>query len=319
MTNITESKYKGQKAIVLESNQLKATFLPGIGAKMASLVHKPLQKELLTQRLGEKYKTQPYDGNYLIGEGSAFDDMFPNIDACFYNRFPWEGTPLPDHGEVWQLPWEMDTMGDKVHFKVNGIRLPYVMERWLNFDDDDTLVINYKATNPTPYEMDFVWAAHIMLNANEGDTIEVDENLKNAFVTYCMSRQMGDYGRIITFPLCDDMNGYPVNLQNLPGPVKNDFFKFYFQESMKYGVCKLNYLKEGKSLKIWVPVNEVPYLGLLYNSGGGKDIIDMDGTNFYFEPCTAPFDRPDIARLHNKQSTLKPYEEKSWYLKIAVI
>ena len=319
MTNITESGYKDQKAIVLESNQLKATFLPGIGAKMASLVYKPLQKELLTQRQGEKYKTQPYNGNYLIGEGSAFDDMFPNIDECFYNRFPWEGTRLPDHGEVWQLPWEMDTVGNKAHFKVNGIRLPYVLEKWAGFDDEDALVINYKATNPTPYEMDFVWAAHLMLNANEGDTIEVDENLKDAFVTYCMSKQMGGYGKIISFPLCDDIDGNPVNLQNLPGPVKNDFFKFYFQESMKYGVCRLNYLKEGKSLQVSVPVNEVPYLGMLYNSGGGKNFSDIDGVNFYFEPCTAPFDRPDIARLYNKQSTLKPYEEKSWYLKMAVI
>lgn len=319
MTNIAESRYKDQKAIVLESNQLKVTIIPKIGAKMVSLIYKPLQKELLTQRQGEKYKIQPYDGNYLKGEGSAFDDMFPNIDECFYSRFPWEGVRLPDHGEVWPLPWEMDTMGDKVHFKVNGIRLPYVLEKWISFENEDTLVINYKAINPTPYEMDFIWAAHLMLNANEGDTIEVDENLKNAFITYCMSKQMGDYGRIITFPLCDDIDGNLVNLQNLPGPVKEDFFKFYFQENMKYGVCKLNYTKEEKILKICLPVNEVPYLGLLYNSGGGKDIIDIDGTNFYFEPCTAPFDRPDIARLHNAQSILKPYEEKIWYLKMAVI
>jgi len=318
MITIAESGYKDQKAIILESNQLKATFLPEIGAKMASLIYKPSQKEVLTQRQGEKYKTQPYNGDYLIGEGSAFDDMFPNIDAGFYDRFPWKGTRLPDHGEVWQLPWEMKVIEDVIHFKVSGIRLPYILEKWISFADEETLIINYKVTNPTPYEMDFIWAAHLMLNADDGDTIDVDENLKNAFVTYCMSKKMGDYGKIIPFPLCEDIDGNSVNLHELHLPIKDDFFKFYFQESMKQGVCKLRYLKEGKVLKVSVPVNEVPFLGVLYNSGGGKDIIDIDGSNFYLEPCTAPFDRPDIARLHKKQSILKPYEEKSWYLKMMV-
>ena len=318
MLTISESSYKDQKAIVLESNQLRVTCIPHIGAKIASVIYKPMLKELLTQRAGDKYKVQPYAGDYLQSEGSAFDDMFPNIDECFYHSFPWEGARLPDHGEVWQLPWEVNISADTIHFKVNGIRLPYILEKRISFEGEDVLVIKYRATNPTPFEMDFAWAAHLMLNANSGDTITLDENLKNAFVTYCLSKQMGDYGNIITFPYCKDVTGNSVNLANLPGPVKDDFFKFYFQESMTSGVFKLNYIAEKKSLEITVPVDTVPFLGLLYNSGGGSKVIGIDGINFYFEPCTAPFDRPDIARLHKKQSTLKPYEEINWYLKMTV-
>jgi hypothetical protein len=82
-TRVYESTYKDQPAVTIESDNIAAQFLPGIGAKMASLRYKPLDLELLVQRPGVAYLTQPYDGDYVAGECSGFDDMFPTIDACY--------------------------------------------------------------------------------------------------------------------------------------------------------------------------------------------------------------------------------------------
>jgi hypothetical protein len=103
---IYSSVYKDQPALTIESEAITARFLPTIGAKLASLVYKPLGYELLVQRPGEKYLLQPFDGDYVAGECSGMDDMFPTIDACYYDRYPWEGTKMADHGEVWSLAWD---------------------------------------------------------------------------------------------------------------------------------------------------------------------------------------------------------------------
>ena len=72
------SRYKDQPAITLESAKVAAQFLPGIGAKMCSLIYKPVNLELLLQRPNETYRLAPYDGDYVAqGECSGFDEMSP--------------------------------------------------------------------------------------------------------------------------------------------------------------------------------------------------------------------------------------------------
>jgi hypothetical protein len=46
---IARSHYKDQPAITLESDAIKAQFLPSVGAKMCSLVYTPAGLELLLQ------------------------------------------------------------------------------------------------------------------------------------------------------------------------------------------------------------------------------------------------------------------------------
>ena len=128
------SQYKDQPAITLESDQVTAQFLPGIGAKLCSLVYRAAGRELLVQRPNPAYLLAPYDGDYVAqGECSGLDDMFPSIDRCFYEGYPWRGTPIPDHGEVWSLPWEHRVEPDgSLYFGVNGVRFPYRLEKWVS-------------------------------------------------------------------------------------------------------------------------------------------------------------------------------------------
>jgi hypothetical protein len=63
----------------------------------------------------------------VAGECSGMDDMFPTIDAYFYDRYPWAGTKLADHGEVWSLPWATTVEGDRLHFVVHGVRFGFDM------------------------------------------------------------------------------------------------------------------------------------------------------------------------------------------------
>ena len=95
--HISDTMYKDQRAICLESDHARFLFLPDTGANLASAYSKPLQKEYLVQRPEPKYLRQPFDGVYVDAECSGMDDMFPTIDRCHYERFPWSGVPLADH------------------------------------------------------------------------------------------------------------------------------------------------------------------------------------------------------------------------------
>ena len=146
-----------------------AQFLPGIGAKMCSLVYKPAGLELLVQRPNEAYRLAAYDGDYVAqGECSGFDEMFPSIDKCFYEGYPWRGTPIPDHGEVWSIPWAWDDQDGRLHLVTHGVRFPYRLEKWVSFADDETLHTDYRLTNLSPFDFDFMWAAHPMFILEEG-------------------------------------------------------------------------------------------------------------------------------------------------------
>ena len=101
---IYKGTYKDIEAVIVETAKLKATFLPKYGAKLTSLKNKANGREYMAEAPGEKYRKLAYGGSYVAAECSAFDDMFPTIDPCICNDYPWQGAEYPDHGEG-QLPF----------------------------------------------------------------------------------------------------------------------------------------------------------------------------------------------------------------------
>ncbi|MHB8276843.1 MAG: hypothetical protein ACYDIA_04225 [Candidatus Humimicrobiaceae bacterium] len=69
----------------------------------------------MVQRKG-KYKPGVYGSTYVKAECAGFDEIFPTIDECFYVTYPWKGIPIPDHGEVWSIPWQLDIENKNLHF-----------------------------------------------------------------------------------------------------------------------------------------------------------------------------------------------------------
>ncbi len=89
--------------------------------------------------------------------------------------------------------------------------------------------------------------------------------------------------------------------------------KYFVQGRMPAGWCAVRYHRSGVTLALSWPVERVPYLGILPNEGGWDDLY-----NIFLEPCSAPFDRPDVARLHGALSTLGPKSSCEWYLEISI-
>ncbi len=311
--NISPTTYKDLKAVTIETEMVSAQLIPEQGSKLASLVYKPLNTELLIQRPAAKYARQPYDGDYVAGECSGLDDMFPTIDACYYDRFPWAGTRIADHGEVWSLPWEEAVDGDSLRFAVNGVRFPYRLEKRVRFTDEGVLRFDYKATNLSSFDFDFLWSAHPMFILEEGAEVVLPEGVKQVAATFDIPGKFGVYGDFYDWPVGILPDGSPRDFRWMRPKSARDAYKYFVKGKLPEGWCGVKYHKSDFSLVMSFPPEKVPYLGVLPNEGGWQDLY-----NIFLEPCTAPFDRPDAARYRGQVSTLRAGASYTWHLNLTL-
>lgn len=310
--NIYESTYKEIPSIKIENDLLCITVLPSQGSKISSLIFKPTGKEFVLQSGYTKYPEAHYGQDYLHGDCSGVDEMFPNIDPFFYETEPWAGAQLPDHGEVWALPWAYTYFDDAIEFSVHGIRLPYALKKRIAFSKSDTLHISYTLYNLSPYKMDYIWAAHMMLNGERNCLFRFPDGLEKAYCTMSDSRRIGGYGDTFTYPHIKQADGSMYDIRVHTGREANDYQKFYFADKLTEGWGEIIY-PDGHRLRIEFPEEQVPYLGAVQGEGGSLGIHCM-----FLEPCTGAFDRPDIAKLHGMNSIIEGGGEVQWYLNISI-
>ena len=308
MPHICETTYKGYPAVSMENDALRAIFLPQQGSKLCSLVDLCTGQEFIYQGKAEIYRPGRYAGSYLDGECAGFDECFPNIDEYHYDSFPWKGTLLPDHGEVWALPWDMAQDGKTLSFSVHGVRLPYVLKKQVTLYEN-ILRIQYSVENLSPFEIDYIWAAHMMLQAQEGCTFRFPPELEKAYVTMSDSGTIGHYGDTFRYPIEKD-----YDFRTYRGNRANDYQKIYFADKLKdhSGWAQIQY-PQGAVFSIRFPACQVPYLGAIQGEGGALNLRCM-----FLEPCTGAFDRPDIAKMHGMSSSLGPRETQEWFLEINI-
>jgi hypothetical protein len=311
--NIYPSRYKDLPALTVESEHLRAQFLPHPGAKLASLVYKPRDFELLVQRPGAQYLQQPFDGDYVAGECSGLDDMFPTIDPCYYDRFPWAGVKMADHGEVWSLPWDYRIEAGSLLFAVHGVRFPYRLEKRVSFSSQEILRLDYRLTNLSNFDFEFVWAAHAMLYLEEGAELVLPDGVSSVAHTFHIGGNFGAYGDGYPWPEAILPGGELIDFRRLRPKSTRQAYKYYIKGRMPEGWCALRYPRSRFTLAFSFPVQQVPYLGVLPNEGGWQDLY-----NIFLEPCTATFDRPDAARYRGEGSRLPANAGQEWHLSIGL-
>jgi hypothetical protein len=309
---ITRSKHKNKDCYVISSDRLSASVIPSPGGKIASLLDLASGYEHMAQRAGPVYREQPYDGVYVDAECTGFDDMFPTIDECHYETAPWKGVRLPDHGEVWSLPWEHEVTGQSIRMRVRGVRLPYGLEKTVSMPTETTLRLDYALTNDTDFAMDYLWAAHVMANIDEGTRVLLPRCCRTAMTTFSRSGRMGRYGDSVPWPAFTAPDGKPHRADIARPAAVADNEKYYFRDPLDEGWCAVR-APGGRLLALSFPVAAVPFLGILMN----EQAFD-DRYNIFLEPCSAPFDRVDIARLRGQGSSAKAHSRTTWHVCMTV-
>jgi len=309
---MNDSCYKNKPCIVLENDAFCAKFLPDPGGKMASLVCKRTGFEYLVQRPQPKYRDQPFGGVYVDGECSGFDDMFPTIDACACENNPWQGVELADHGEVWSLPWEIIAAEPScLTMSVHGIRFPYLLEKKIALTESGSLCWDYALTNLSPFDLDYLWAGHLMINLEEGARVSVPDDCRE--MVTILSNSGLQFGDVHQWPWLKDKNGTMYRADIVRNRDVRGFEKYYFTNPLKQGWCAIEYPMQQKRFRISFSTDTVPYLGILMNEEGWDGLY-----NIIVEPCSVCYDRPDVARQHGQRSVVRGKSRIHWTMEITV-
>ena len=86
------------------ASSLRAVIVPELGAKIVSLFDRRRQHEWLVPPM-RTLKQTAYGDDFVSQDMSGWDEMMPTIVACDY-----QGARLPDHGEVWSIPWQVERL-----------------------------------------------------------------------------------------------------------------------------------------------------------------------------------------------------------------
>lgn len=305
---IFPSTYKNISCIVMESDSLVVKIIPESGGKIQSIFDKRLNKEYLVQSPHAEYIRSTYGSDYGAGDVSGFDEVFPSIEQCFYPLPPWQGTRVPDHGEVWALPWDLQTKDQSMTLSVNGVRFPYRLQKKVEFIRDNAIRLSYVAENLSHFDFYFAWAAHNLFVTEPGTRIVLPPSVNKVFSTCSRKNQLGKFGGIHDWPVTT-YNGEPYDISDANPKYSDLCEKYYAMGQVAEGWCALHHPQSGATIGLSYPIDQVPYLGVWEGIMNNQYVTAL-------EPCTGDLDFLDTAIQWGRCSVIKAKSKYEWYLNL---
>ncbi|MBW4082476.1 hypothetical protein [Paenibacillus sp. S150] len=311
MVNWQESEVEGHAAWTGETGLISVCVIPGLGAKAISLRSRRTGREWLW-RSGKPLGNEGYGSSFAAGDESGWDEMFPGIDACGYPLPPWEGRPVPDHGEVWALRWRHCIAGTALHCAVEGVEFPYLLEKVYSFASENILRIDYTLTNRSEAPFSFLWAAHPLLRIRQGMRLLVPDGLDEIEVAFSAEQRLGAAGDKRPWPLAEVSVG-TADLSMVEAEKGRFAEKYYFTGRLKTGFAGIRDPATGEALTFSFPAGQVPYLAVWANYGGF-------GGNYQLalEPATGRMDSLARAVRRGGAAEAGPGSRYRWYLEVKV-
>jgi hypothetical protein len=170
-TNTFTRHEQGYDVFILQNEHLEIALVPELGAKIISL---------LNRRTGREWMWQPARGLKLfqnqLGDDFAkstmigWDECLPTIAPCLHR-----GRKLPDHGEVWSVPWQLDRAAwqlGKLKTSVSLALSPFDFARTIELCGN-SIHLHYELINRNNEPEEFIWAMHPLVPVFPDDSLEL--------------------------------------------------------------------------------------------------------------------------------------------------
>jgi galactose mutarotase-like enzyme len=316
-----EEGIDGLRLLRGRSAGLEVALLPEVGGKLISL-RAATGREWLWQTARRPYRRLTYGAPFEQQDISGFDECFPGIAEGPYPESPWQGTPIPDHGELWTLPWSTSLDGDTLVLRAHGIRFPYQLEKRLTLEAA-TVRIDYRLTNLAPFPLRYLWSAHPLFAVRPGMRVLLPDGV-NVRVDWSKHDRLGPFGSAHRWPQGRLADGTGVALDRLPPAGADTADKVYTERlpaESAAGWCALHDPASDDYLALRFDARRVPYIGLWLNMDGWP-LQPRDGEepcyNAALEPCTGYPDRLDRAVARDEAATLAANATNRWTLCLEV-
>ena len=291
--------WRGEPGIALISDEIEVVVLPRRGAKIASLRYPRTQREWLEQPAGELGTPPGYGSGFTDAPMFGWDEMVPTIISCLYPDGQYQGTPLPDHGEVWTLPWETGPAGEALVCSTEGRVLPYRMTRTMRVDGS-RLQMAYELAATESMPLWLLWAAHPQFVVEGHGTRIVLPPAVSQLVDVTPGRKP----ETIRWPSPDAESSL-----GLPRGVGR---KLYLPPDAPVGTAGL-IDADGTWMRLTWDPTLVPYLGIWLDNGAyaRHPVIAL-------EPATGYYDDLTLAVSMERLTPIHPGQPRRWSIDVSL-
>lgn len=314
MTRLFETTWYSQPAWALESDALRVITVPHMGAKIVSIYDKVADHEWLLGPADRPFIPADYGAVFVDQDMSGWDEMFPTIDACPYPLDgPYKNAALPDHGEVWAIPWEIvETAPTTLTFQVNGRALHYRLTRCLSLSNAHTLRLDYTVENTGAAPLAGLWAAHPQFAATAATKICLPAVTSAVIVVQPMGNWAPE-GTRISWPVVTLPDGQPISLDRVTSAELHQSRKVYVLPDEPVAWARLVETTAKHWLHMAWDAAKVPYLGIWVDEGRFNPALAIA-----LEPSTGYYDDLPRAVAHDRVPILAPGVTAGWSLTLQV-
>lgn len=277
---------QGFEVYILNNDEVELAVVPELGAKIVSLKNLRTGREWMWHPPGglKLFRNHPGD-DFSKSPLTGADECLPTISPC-----SWQGRTLPDHGELWNTAWSVETEAWASGILKTRTRLkisPFEFERTIELLADE-IQITYQLKNRGAVPEHFLWAIHPLLQLQPGDQLNLPASTR----------------ALLNGESWIDAVGSTV-------PEKN--CAKVFAAPVSEGFVAINNLATGDYLKFgWDPL-ENNTLGLWLTRGGWHG-----HHHFALEPMNADTDSLVEAVERKRSGVVDAFGTASWRLSVRI-
>jgi len=316
---VQETTWMGARALTLADDAVRVTVLPEHGARIVSLVYLPTLpngRELLwtppdlhrLPALPLPTYAMPYADHPAVG----IDECIPTIWADTF-----AGLTLPDHGEVWSVPWDVpatatDDAHDTITTHVTLRQTPFQFTRRLSLVGASTVRLDYTLTNNGDRPHPALWALHPLMRWQPGMRVTLPPTVTTVEIgSVDGTSPLPPYTPGASWPLYEGVDLSLATLNTDGAPASTKLYAGPLAEGE--GWATLTDPADGFTARFAFPTDPCRYLGLWLNRGawGGY-------THLALEPATGTSEFLSEATTRNAVLTVPAGGTATWYVTITL-
>ena len=288
--------------VTIENDAVRLEVWPQFGGKVSSVVDKADDFELLFSYPTELPEAPQYDSAYNKTWYAGWDECFPAVTPCKYLRHPYEGIPVPDHGELWGLPTTAVPTKNGITTVWHGLRFGYRLTRKL-FVEGASIVAEYTLINVAPFDFHFVWAQHPILSLAVPLRLSIGGDASTSFRLSHLTDSVA-VDQPFEWPRLDG----DVDFSDPAALPAGSAWKVYSNDPIRDPLV-VGYATRGRSLQIEYSseTDLAAYWGIWLNSGGGGG-----HRHIAIEPTTGRFDQVDRSMRDGSSGHTGPLGRADW-------
>lgn len=300
---------KSDQRYTLETDAIRVILEPQMGGKIRSFYSKNTDCEYLYED-----RRQGLDGpGYSDHDISGMDECFPTVLPCEYPDAPWCGVPLGDHGLLWNRSWEVEARGEQLITRISLDEFPVQLTRTAELIEPESLLLQYTIQNNASEAIEYLYAAHLLLHADQDTTITYPGEMDKAYLAVVLDNPVLKEGAWNEWPPPDTARlGEPLM------PERNTFAKL-FSPKLRHGVARVAHGDQAEQLQIEFDTESLPYLGVLLSLGYGP--LGKDGTSLLFglEPSSGIGDDLAICRATKTAQKIGAGDSLKFWIRLSLV